>query len=99
MYSLFCISTKVASREFCCGSVVMEATSTHEDEGLIPGPVQWIKDPALLWLWYKLAAEALIQPLAWELSYAVGAGLKRQKKKKKKKKVCFQLISKGCFKM
>ena len=25
--------------------------------------------PALLWLWYKLAAAALIQPLAWELPY------------------------------
>ena len=27
-----------------------------------------------------------MQPLAWELPYAVGAALKRQKKKKKKKK-------------
>ena len=31
-----------------------------------------------------LAAAALIQPLAWELSYAAGAALKDQKKKKKK---------------
>ena len=28
-------------------------------------------------------ATALIQPLAWEFSYAMGAALKRQKKKKK----------------
>ena len=29
----------------------------------------------LLWLWYRLAATGLIQPLAWELPDAVGAGL------------------------
>ena len=43
-------------------------------------------DPALLWLWCRPAAAAPIQPLAWELPYVVGAGLKRQKKKKKKRK-------------
>ena len=37
-------------------------------------------DPALLWLWHRLASVALIQPLAWETPYAVGAGLKRKKK-------------------
>ena len=42
-------------------------------------------DLTLLWLWARLAAAALIQPLAWELSYAVGAALKRKKRKKKKK--------------
>ena len=36
-------------------------------------------DPVLLWLWYRLAAAALIQPLAWEPPYAVGTALKRQK--------------------
>ena len=39
-------------------------------------------DPVLLWLWHRLVATALILPLAWESSYAVGAALKRQKKKK-----------------
>ena len=34
-------------------------------------------DPALLWLWYRLVAAALIQPLAWELAYAMGVTLKR----------------------
>ena len=29
-------------------------------------------DPALLWLWHRLAAAAPIQPLAWELPYATG---------------------------
>ena len=43
-------------------------------------------DPVLLWLWCRLAAVALIRPLAWEPPYAVGAALKRQKGKKKKKK-------------
>ena len=41
-------------------------------------------DPALLWLWCRPAATALIVPLAWEPPYATGAALKRQKKKKKK---------------
>ena len=41
-------------------------------------------DPALLWLWRRLAATALIPPLAWEPPYVMGAALKRQKKKKKK---------------
>ena len=43
-------------------------------------------DPALLWLWRKLAATALIPPLAWEAPYTEGVALKRQKKKKKKRK-------------
>ena len=37
-------------------------------------------DPALLWLWHRLEAVALIQPLDWELSYTTGAALKRIKK-------------------
>ena len=46
-------------------------------------------DPALLWLWRRSAATAPIQPLAWELPYAMGTALKRQKKFKKKfKKLC-----------
>ena len=43
-------------------------------------------DPGLLWLWHRLAASALIRPLAWEPPYAVGVALKTKKKKKKKKK-------------
>ena len=40
----------------------------------------------MLWLWYRLAATVLIQPLAWEPPYAVGVAQRRQKTKKKKKK-------------
>ena len=43
-------------------------------------------DPALLWLWCRPAATAPVRPLAWELPYAMGVTLNRQKKKKKKKK-------------
>ena len=39
-------------------------------------------DSELLWLWCRLAAVALIGPLAWEPPYAVGAALKSKKKKK-----------------
>ena len=45
-------------------------------------------DPALLWLWHRLAATALIRPLARNPPYAVGAAqemAKRQKKTKKQK--------------
>ena len=37
-------------------------------------------DLALLWLWCRPAAVALIRPLVWEPPYAVGAALKRTKK-------------------
>ena len=40
-------------------------------------------DPALLGLWYRPAAVAPIQPLVWELPYAVGVALKSKKTKNK----------------
>ena len=39
-------------------------------------------DLMLVWLWHRLAVIAPIQPLAWELPYAVGAAPKSKKKKK-----------------
>ena len=46
-------------------------------------------DPALLWLWHRLVAAALIGPLAWEPPYAAGAALEKAKRQKKKKeKIC-----------
>ena len=55
-------------------------------------------DPALLWLWCRLAATALIRPLAWETPYAASAALKKQKpKKQKRKKAVRQQIGEAYF--
>ena len=43
-------------------------------------------DLALLRLWHRLAATALIPPLARESPYAVGVALKRQRKKEKRER-------------
>ena len=71
-------------------------TSIHEDIGLIPGftPGQGSSiavscdvvlshgsGPTLLWLWHRLAAIALIRPLAWLLPYATVVALKKEKNK------------------
>ena len=72
--------------------------SIHEDEGLIPGPSEWLKGSgiaisysighrhssnlALLWLCYRLAAAVPIRPLAWKLLNAASEALKKAKKKK-----------------
>ena len=66
----------------------------HEDMGSIPGLTQWIKGSSvtsscgvghryslalvLLWLWCRLVAIALIQPLAWKPPYVSGVALKRK---------------------
>ena len=31
----------------CCGSAVVNPTSSYEDVGLIPGLAQWVEHPAL----------------------------------------------------
>ena len=63
-----------------CRSEVTNPNSIHEDVGLNPGLTQWLKDPVLLWLWYRPAAVAPIRPLAWELPNATSAALKSKKK-------------------
>ena len=45
-----------------------------------------------MWLWCRLAATALIGPLAWELPYAAGAALKGQKQKQKQTKNSFNKV-------
>ena len=44
MYYLFKGSKSKSSHR---GSVLMNPTSIHEEVGSIPGPTQWVKDPAL----------------------------------------------------
>ena len=45
-------------------------------------------DPALLWLWCRLAAVAPIRSLAWKPPYAVGVALKSKTKNPKQKIRC-----------
>ena len=70
--------------------MVTNPTNIYEDLGLIPGPPQWVKDLALPVSCnvgcrcgenLALCDCGMIQLLAWELPYAVGAALQRKEKK------------------
>jgi len=72
---------------------LMNPTRNHEVAGLIPGIAvscsvgrKHSSDPALLWLWCRPAATALISPLAWEPPYATGSSPRKGKKTKTKTK-------------
>ena len=81
-------------------------TRNHKVAGSVPALAQWVNgvavscgvgcrrgsDPALLWLWRRPVATALIRPLAWEPPCAAGgaqeiATTTTTKDKKTKKKI------------
>ena len=72
-----------------CGSAEMNLTNVHEDVGLIPGTIQWVKDSALLWLQCTPAAAAPNSTPSLGTSYVVGTALKSKKTPKKPKKLSF----------
>ena len=84
--------SRISTWNFCCGLAKTNLTSIHEDTvwflALLIGlriwhcHQLWCKSQMwpeswMLWLWYRLAATALIWPLAWEPPYAVGVALKK----------------------
>ena len=71
----------VQGRSSRCGAAGTNPTGNCEVVGSISDPTQWVKGPALLWLWCRPAAIAPVGTLAWEPPYAVGAALKSKKKK------------------
>ena len=54
------LSVKVAGGVSIVAQEVKNPSSIHENSGFIPGLAQGDQDPALLWLWCRTAAVALI---------------------------------------
>jgi len=47
------------------------------DIGLIPSPAQWVKDPALLWLWHR--SKLWLGPDLWPRSSTCSRVAKKKK--------------------
>ena len=77
MFAVFLGASRSQQGSSHRGAVERNPTRNHEVVGSIPGLAQWLKDLALLWLWYRLAAVTLTKPLAWEPPYPMGVALKR----------------------
>ena len=63
--------------------VVVQQKWIHQEVILISGLAQWVGEPELLCC--RLAAIALIWPLAWKFPYASGAALQSKRKKNRRR--------------